>query len=140
MITLWGLIYFLLNNLVVKYNLLYSYVQPYETGGALWPATAGFIAGGLVFFQMVMFGVFLSYRFWAAPAILVLIPLTIYFAYATRQHFMHTAKHGALERLISKGRGDNEDEEGSEQPQQHGVYKQPERERLGNDAVDLGEP
>lgn len=51
--SIFGLLYFILNYIVMKYNLLYTSFQPYEAGGKLWLAAAKQFVFALVFFQLV---------------------------------------------------------------------------------------
>ncbi|KAL1920405.1 uncharacterized protein VTP21DRAFT_782 [Calcarisporiella thermophila] len=82
LILLFGMVYFGIGFIVHKYQLLYLFFHPYESGGTIWPRLFNRIIVGLVIFQLTMLGLFLLKRSFAlSGALIPVIFLTFIYQY-----------------------------------------------------------
>jgi calcium permeable stress-gated cation channel len=70
-----GAVAFAAYYLFTRYNHLHVFESDYESHGLLWPGGFSILIVGLYIYQLVMFGVFMTYKFFAAPALLPLMLL-----------------------------------------------------------------
>ncbi|KAG0206932.1 hypothetical protein BGX28_001735 [Mortierella sp. GBA30] len=100
LILLFGAIYFALGHLVYKYQLLYVFFHPYESGGMTWPMVYNRVTLGLIIFQFTMLGLFMLKQSYLLGGLLTPLPVgTIWFWYWTTTSYKATAKFIPLELL-----------------------------------------
>ncbi|RVX68889.1 hypothetical protein B0A52_07544 [Exophiala mesophila] len=85
MITLFGLIYFLIGGFIYKYQLLYAMEHRQHSTGRAWPMICNRIITGIVLFQVAMTGILalrgaLTASLFLAPLLFATIWFTIYFS------------------------------------------------------------
>lgn len=99
-ILIFGVIYFALGYMTYKYQLLYVYFHPYESGGRIWPLIYNRLILSLLIFQTTMIGVFtLRHTYYLALALAPLPVGTLRFWYWTTNTYKRTAKYVPLEIL-----------------------------------------
>lgn len=84
MITLFGLVYFLIGGFIYKYQLLYAMEHRQHSTGRAWPMICNRIITGLVIFQVAMTGILalrgaLTASLFLSPLLAVTVWFTIYF-------------------------------------------------------------
>ncbi|KAF9337380.1 hypothetical protein BG006_005007 [Podila minutissima] len=95
-----GIIYFAVAYVVYKYQLLYVFFHPNESGGQMWPMVYNRITVGLIIFQMTMVGLFMMKQAYFFGIFLAPLPAgTIWFWYWTTNAYKLTAKYVPLELL-----------------------------------------
>ncbi|KAF9301142.1 hypothetical protein BGZ74_007051, partial [Mortierella antarctica] len=95
-----GIIYFAVAYVVYKYQLLYVFFHPNESGGQMWPMVYNRITVGLIIFQMTMVGLFMMKQAYFFGIFLAPLPAgTIWFWYWTTKAYKLTAKYVPLELL-----------------------------------------
>ncbi|KAF9945796.1 hypothetical protein BGZ72_000959 [Mortierella alpina] len=100
LILVFGSVYFALGYVVYKYQLLYVFFHPYESGGLTWPMVYNRITLGLVIFQLTMLGLFMLKQSYLLGALLAPLPIgTAWFWYWTTTSYKSTAKFVPLELL-----------------------------------------
>ncbi|KAF9928899.1 hypothetical protein FBU30_002041 [Linnemannia zychae] len=98
MILVFGVIYFAVGYLVFKYQLLYVYFHPNESGGQIWPMVYNRLTFGLVTFQLTMLGLFMLKQAYFFGIMLAPLPAgTVWFWYWTTNAYYMTARHIPLE-------------------------------------------
>ncbi|KAG0373494.1 hypothetical protein BGX24_011626 [Mortierella sp. AD032] len=98
MILVFGVIYFAVGYLVFKYQLLYVYFHPNESGGQIWPMVYNRLTLGLVTFQLTMLGLFMLKQAYFFGIMLAPLPAgTVWFWYWTTNAYHLTARHIPLE-------------------------------------------
>ncbi|KAG0281103.1 hypothetical protein BGZ95_006779 [Linnemannia exigua] len=98
MILVFGVIYFAVGYLVFKYQLLYVYFHPNESGGQIWPMVYNRLTLGLVTFQLTMLGLFMLKQAYFFGILLAPLPAgTVWFWYWTTNAYHLTARHIPLE-------------------------------------------
>ncbi|KAG0284408.1 hypothetical protein BGZ96_011216 [Linnemannia gamsii] len=98
MILIFGVIYFAVGYLVFKYQLLYVYFHPNESGGQIWPMVYNRLTLGLVTFQVTMLGLFTLKQAYFFGILLAPLPAgTVWFWYWTTNQYHLTARHIPLE-------------------------------------------
>ncbi|KAF9173666.1 hypothetical protein BGX20_002502 [Mortierella sp. AD010] len=103
MILIFGVIYFALAYLVFKYQLLYVYFHPYESGGQMWPMVYSRMTLGLLIFQLTMLGFFMLNHAYIFGILLAPLPVgTFYFWHWTTYTYKSTAKFMPLEIMRPK--------------------------------------
>jgi hypothetical protein len=108
MILIFGVIYFAVGYLVFKYQLLYVYFHPNESGGQIWPMVYNRLTLGLVTFQVTMLGLFMLKQAYFFGIMLAPLPAgTVWFWYWTTNAYHLTARHIPLE--LMRPRQDDED-------------------------------
>ncbi|KAF9916827.1 hypothetical protein BX616_002711 [Lobosporangium transversale] len=107
-ILIFGTIYFAVGYLVFKYQLLYVYFHPYESGGKIWPMVYNRLTLGLLTFQLTMLGLFMLKHAYFFGVLLAPLPAgTAWFWYRTTNIYKWTATYMPLELLRpSKHDGD----------------------------------
>ncbi|KAF8941178.1 hypothetical protein BGZ58_001459 [Dissophora ornata] len=99
-ILVFGVIYFALGYVVFKYQLLYVYFHPNESGGQIWPMVYNRMTLGLLIFQMTMLGLLMLKHAYYFGALLAPLPAgTVWFWYWTTNTYKRTAKYIPLELL-----------------------------------------
>ncbi|EFA76810.1 hypothetical protein PPL_09562 [Heterostelium album PN500] len=68
-----GLMYFLIDFYVSKYNHIYSFCPKYQSGGTIWPLVFNRLCVGLIIYQLTAVGIFLLKAF--IPGIIISFPL-----------------------------------------------------------------
>lgn len=136
-VLIWAVVGFGILYVVMRYNLLYNYSQEYDSAGALWPGMFTIVLIALLISQLLAFALMLGFRFWAAPLILLLIPITLVFYFCTRRHFSRVWKNGALDQLANAAGKSKDlalaplkevhDVERADEPQRPETYLQPEQ-------------
>ncbi|KAF9912451.1 hypothetical protein EC991_010538 [Linnemannia zychae] len=102
MIMVFGVIYFAVGYLVFKYQLLYVYFHPNESGGQIWPMVYNRLTLGLVTFQLTMLGLFMLKQAYFFGILLAPLPAgTVWFWYWTTNAYHLTARHIPLELMRS---------------------------------------
>ncbi|KAF9196968.1 hypothetical protein BGZ50_004555 [Haplosporangium sp. Z 11] len=100
MILIFGVIYFALGYLVFKYQLLYVYFHPNESGGQMWPMVYNRLTLGLVTFQVTMLGMLMLKQAFIMAILLAPLPVgTVSFWYWTTYAYKMTARYIPLELL-----------------------------------------
>ncbi|KAF9584085.1 hypothetical protein BGW38_007635 [Lunasporangiospora selenospora] len=100
LILIFGVIYFAVGYVVFKYQLLYVYFHPNESGGQTWPMVYNRLTVGLFIFQLMMLGLFFLKQSYFFGALLAPLPVaTAYFWYWTTKMYKITAKFVPLELL-----------------------------------------
>ncbi|KAF9576342.1 hypothetical protein EC968_009316 [Mortierella alpina] len=100
LILVFGSVYFAVGYVVYKYQLLYVFFHPYESGGLTWPMVYNRITLGLVIFQLTMLGLFMLKQSYLLGALLAPLPIgTAWFWYWTTSSYKSTAKFVPLELL-----------------------------------------
>ncbi|KAF9935549.1 hypothetical protein BGZ67_003356 [Mortierella alpina] len=100
LILVFGSVYFAIGYVVYKYQLLYVFFHPYESGGLTWPMVYNRITLGLVIFQLTMLGLFMLKQSYLLGALLAPLPIgTAWFWYWTTTSYKSTAKFVPLELL-----------------------------------------
>ncbi|KAG0331802.1 hypothetical protein BG004_001497 [Podila humilis] len=100
MILAFGAAYFAIGVLVYKYQLLYVFFHPNESGGLTWPMVYNRIILGLLIFQTMMLGLFvLKQSYMLGVLIVPLMVGTTWFWYWTTSAYENTAKFIPLELL-----------------------------------------
>ena len=108
MILVFGVIYFAVGYLVFKYQLLYVYFHPNESGGQIWPMVYNRLTLGLVTFQLTMLGLFMLKQAYFFGILLTPLPAgTVWFWYWTTNAYHLTARHIPLE--LMRPHQDDED-------------------------------
>lgn len=108
MILVFGVIYFAVGYLVFKYQLLYVYFHPNESGGQIWPMVYSRLTLGLVTFQVTMLGLFMLKQAYFFGILLAPLPAgTVWFWYWTTNAYYQTARHIPLE--LMRPHQDDED-------------------------------
>ncbi|KAF9135176.1 hypothetical protein BGX30_011642 [Mortierella sp. GBA39] len=108
MILVFGVIYFAVGYLVFKYQLLYVYFHPNESGGQIWPMVYNRLTLGLVTFQLTMLGLFMLKQAYFFGILLAPLPAgTVWFWYWTTNAYYLTARHIPLE--LMRPHQDDED-------------------------------
>ncbi|KAH7048910.1 hypothetical protein BKA57DRAFT_393689 [Linnemannia elongata] len=108
MILVFGVIYFAVGYLVFKYQLLYVYFHPNESGGQIWPMVYNRLTLGLVTFQLTMLGLFMLKQAYFFGILLAPLPAgTVWFWYWTTNAYHLTARHIPLE--LMRPHQDDED-------------------------------
>ncbi|KAF9427414.1 hypothetical protein BGZ94_004956 [Podila epigama] len=103
LILVFGVIYFGMSILVYKYQLLYVFFHPNESGGLMWPMVYDRIILGLLIYQTTMLGLFLLKQSYMLGAMVMpLLIGTAWFWYWTREHYKNTARYIPLELLRPK--------------------------------------
>ncbi|KAG0039383.1 hypothetical protein BGZ82_008483 [Podila clonocystis] len=104
LILVFGVAYFAMGCLVYKYQLLYVFFHPNESGGLTWPMVYNRIILGLMIFQTTMLGLFmLKKSFMLGSLILPLLIGTAWFWYWTTEAYRNSAKYIPLELLRPDG-------------------------------------
>eukprot|EP01132_Coremiostelium_polycephalum_P007400 gene7400-9095_t len=83
-----GMLYFLIDYFVSKYNHIYSFCPKYQSGGIIWPLVFNRICVGLAIYQITAVGTFVLKTF--IPGIIISLPLpfvTLFFWYRTVRRF-----------------------------------------------------
>ncbi|KAF9146730.1 hypothetical protein BG015_011511 [Linnemannia schmuckeri] len=107
-ILVFGVIYFAVGYLVFKYQLLYVYFHPNESGGQIWPMVYNRLTLGLVTFQVTMLGLFMLKQAYFFGILLAPLPAgTVWFWYWTTNAYYLTARHIPLE--LMRPHQDDED-------------------------------
>ncbi|KAG0098662.1 hypothetical protein BGZ93_010799 [Podila epicladia] len=107
LILVFGVSYFAMGSLVYKYQLLYVFFHPNESGGLIWPMVYNRIILGLMIFQTTMLGLFmLKKSFMLGSLIIPLLVGTTWFWYWTTEAYKNSAKYIPLELLRSGGDAD----------------------------------
>ncbi|KAG0239108.1 hypothetical protein B0O80DRAFT_13677 [Mortierella sp. GBAus27b] len=100
MILGFGVLYFALGYLVFKYQLLYVFYHPYESGGLTWPMVYNRIMVGLVLFQSTMLGLFMLKKSYILGGLITPLMIgTIAFWNYTTNRYKRTAEFIPLELL-----------------------------------------
>ncbi|KAF9965176.1 hypothetical protein BGZ70_005292 [Mortierella alpina] len=100
LILVFGSVYFAIGYVVFKYQLLYVFFHPYESGGLTWPMVYNRITLGMVIFQLTMLGLFMLKQSYLFGALLAPLPIgTAWFWYWTTASYKSTAKFVPLELL-----------------------------------------
>ncbi|CAO3575199.1 unnamed protein product [Mortierella alpina] len=100
LILVFGSVYFAIGYVVFKYQLLYVFFHPYESGGLTWPMVYNRITLGMVIFQLTMLGLFMLKQSYLLGALLAPLPIgTVWFWYWTTTSYKSTAKFVPLELL-----------------------------------------
>ncbi|KAG9783924.1 DUF221-domain-containing protein, partial [Aureobasidium melanogenum] len=84
MITLFGLIYFLIGGFIYKYQLLYAMEHRQHSTGRAWPMICDRIVTGLILFQVAMTGILalrgaLTASLFLSPLLAITVWFTVYF-------------------------------------------------------------
>lgn len=84
MITLFGLVYFLIGGFIYKYQLLYAMEHRQHSTGRAWPMICNRIITGLILFQVAMTGILalrgaLTASLFLSPLLAITIWFTVYF-------------------------------------------------------------
>ncbi|EXJ79214.1 hypothetical protein A1O3_08715 [Capronia epimyces CBS 606.96] len=84
MVTLFGLIYFLIGGFIYKYQLLYAMAHRQHSTGRAWPMICNRIVTGLILFQVAMTGILalrgaLTASLFLSPLLATTIWFTVYF-------------------------------------------------------------
>lgn len=82
-----GAIYFGLGWLVAKNQMLRVYIPNYESNGRMWPHMHTRIIAALIVYQITMFGFMLLKEFYYAPFLILLVPISLIFAFVTKNRF-----------------------------------------------------
>ncbi|KAG0055063.1 hypothetical protein BGZ83_009699 [Gryganskiella cystojenkinii] len=99
-IMIFGVIYFAIGYLVFKYQLLYVYFHPNESGGQIWPMVYNRVTLGLLVFQLTMLGFFMLKQAFFFGVLMAPLPAgTIWFWYWTTDMYKLTARYIPLELL-----------------------------------------
>ncbi|KAF9197158.1 hypothetical protein BGZ49_002561 [Haplosporangium sp. Z 27] len=99
-ILIFGVIYFALAYFVYKYQLLYVYFHPNESGGQIWPMVYSRMTMGLIIFQLTMLGFFMLKHAYIFGIFLAPLPAgTFYFWIWTTETYKSTAKFMPLQIL-----------------------------------------
>ncbi|KAG0341801.1 hypothetical protein BG000_007984 [Podila horticola] len=107
LILVFGVAYFAMGSLVYKYQLLYVFFHPNESGGLTWPMVYNRIVLGLMIFQTTMLGLFmLKKSFMFGSLIVPLLIGTAWFWYWTTEAYKNSAKFIPLELLRPEGDAD----------------------------------
>jgi len=115
LILVFGVIYFAVGYLVFKYQLLYVYFHPNESGGQTWPMVYNRIMVGLLIFQNTMLGFFMLKQAFFFGVLMAPLPAgTLWFWYWTTNMYKLTARYVPLELLRPTYTEDDEDEEGEQ--------------------------
>ncbi|KAF9426545.1 hypothetical protein BGZ94_006369 [Podila epigama] len=102
-ILVFGIIYFAMAWLVYKYQLLYVFFHPYESGGQMFPMVYDRLTFGLLLFQLTMVGLFmLKQAYFFGIFLSPLLAGTVWFWYWTTNAYKMTAKYVPLELLRPK--------------------------------------
>ncbi|KAF8949507.1 hypothetical protein BGZ47_000048 [Haplosporangium gracile] len=97
-VLVFGVIYFAVGYLVFKYQLLYVYFHPNESGGQIWPMVYNRLTLGLITFQVTMLGLFMLKQAYFFGILLAPLPAgTVWFWYWTTNAYHLTARHVPLE-------------------------------------------
>ncbi|KAF9213089.1 hypothetical protein BGZ59_005947 [Podila verticillata] len=100
LILVFGIIYFAVAYVVYKYQLLYVFFHPNESGGQMWPMVYNRITVGLLIFQLTMVGLFMLKQAYFFGIFLAPLPAgTVWFWYWTTNAYKLTAKYVPLELL-----------------------------------------
>ncbi|KAI7816206.1 hypothetical protein BC939DRAFT_469949 [Gamsiella multidivaricata] len=100
LILVFGVIFFVLGYVVFKYQLLYVFFHPYESGGRTWPMVYNRITLGLLIFQLTMLGLFMLKQSYILGALLSPLPIgTVWFWYWTTGMYKDSAEFIPLELL-----------------------------------------
>lgn len=97
-----GLVYFLVSFFACRYNLIYVFEQPWESGGKLWSNMFHQMLFGLVLCQATLVGVF-SLQYFIAGAVvsaLLIIPTIIFWVWCHKR-LESVATHGSLEEKMN---------------------------------------
>jgi len=93
-----GLIYFIFAYLSTKYNLLYVYEIPWESGANLWPNLFSRMMVGVMIYQLVLVGLFAIFLNIAGAVVCgVLFLATILFTQITHKIYDHRFEYGSLD-------------------------------------------
>ncbi|KAF2070176.1 hypothetical protein CYY_008503 [Polysphondylium violaceum] len=87
-----GLLYFLIDYFVSKYNHIYSFCPKYQSGGILWPLVFNRLCVGLVIYQITAIGIFILKQF--IPGIIISLPLpfiTLFYWWRTVRRYKRTS-------------------------------------------------
>ncbi|XP_062189010.1 CSC1-like protein ERD4 [Phragmites australis] len=82
-----GVAYFALGWLIAKNQIMRVYVPSYESNGRMWPHMHTRIVGALLVYQITMIGVIPLKKFYYAPILVPLIPMSFIFAYICQMRF-----------------------------------------------------
>ncbi|GJJ76715.1 calcium permeable stress-gated cation channel [Entomortierella parvispora] len=114
LILVFGVIYFAIGYLVFKYQLLYVYFHPNESGGQTWPMVYNRIMVGLLIFQNTMLGFFMLKQAFFFGVLMVPLPAgTLWFWYWTTNMYKLTARYIPLE-LLRPAYTEDDEEQGEE--------------------------
>ncbi|KAF9978906.1 hypothetical protein BGZ73_008411 [Actinomortierella ambigua] len=101
-ILIFGVIYFLIGYVALKYELLYVFFHPNESGGLAWPMVYNRVVVGLLIFQLTMVGLFIVNKsFYFAALLAPLLVCTIWWWWWTDKSYRVTAQYIPLELLRS---------------------------------------
>ncbi|KAG0231838.1 hypothetical protein BGW42_008587 [Actinomortierella wolfii] len=101
-ILIFGVIYFMIGYIAFKYELLYVYFHPNESGGLAWPMVYNRAVVGLLIFQLTMVGLFIINKSFIFAALLgPLMVCTIWWWWWTNNAYRVTAQYVPLELLRS---------------------------------------
>eukprot|EP01119_Soliformovum_irregulare_P011086 TRINITY_DN2753_c1_g1_i4.p1 TRINITY_DN2753_c1_g1~~TRINITY_DN2753_c1_g1_i4.p1 ORF type:complete len:836 (+),score=166.87 TRINITY_DN2753_c1_g1_i4:320-2509(+) len=93
-----GLVFFCIAFITVKYNQLYVLDYPWEGGGMIWPRIFNRMIVGLIIYQLTLTGVFGIFLFPAGVIVSVICILgTASFAYWVHLHLDARFLHGAMD-------------------------------------------
>ncbi|XP_066383271.1 CSC1-like protein ERD4 [Miscanthus floridulus] len=82
-----GVAYFALGWLIAKNQILRVYVRSYESYGRMWPHMHTRIIMALMVYQITMIGFIPLKKFYYAPVLVPLLPISIIFAYVCHMRF-----------------------------------------------------
>ncbi|XP_062187496.1 CSC1-like protein ERD4 [Phragmites australis] len=92
-----GVAYFALGWLIAKNQVLRVYVPSYESNGRMWPHMHTRIVGALLVYQTTMIGVIPLKKFYYAPILVPLLPMSFIFAYICQMRFYPSFSRTPLE-------------------------------------------
>lgn len=106
-ILVFGVAYFAMGALVYKYQLLYVFFHPNESGGLTWPMVYNRIILGLMIFQTTMLGLLMLKKSFILGSLVVpLLVGTTWFWYWTTKAYKNSGKYIPLEILRPEGADD----------------------------------
>ncbi|KAG0338810.1 hypothetical protein BG004_007067 [Podila humilis] len=109
LILVFGIIYFAVAYVVYKYQLLYVFFHPNESGGQMWPMVYNRLTVGLMIFQLTMVGLFMMKQAYFFGVFLAPLPAgTVWFWYWTTNAYKLTAKYVPLELLRPEEEDDDD--------------------------------
>ncbi|KAF9159397.1 hypothetical protein DFQ26_006588 [Actinomortierella ambigua] len=101
-ILIFGVVYFTFGYVALKYELLYVFFHPNESGGLAWPMVYNRVVVGLLIFQLTMVGLFIVNKsFYLAALLAPLVVCTIWWWWWTNKSYRVTAQYVPLELLRS---------------------------------------
>ncbi|KAF8935717.1 hypothetical protein BGZ52_006342 [Haplosporangium bisporale] len=104
LILVFGVAYFAMGALVYKYQLLYVFFHPNESGGLTWPMVYNRITLGLMIFQTTMLGLLMLKKSFILGSLIVpLLVGTAWFWYWTTEAYKDSAKYIPLQILHPEG-------------------------------------